>query len=180
MLLVLVFTQQGRVDDARRLIENAWNELDENGDGASEQAVDLVRSYIDLENNPQAPDAAKAYLDHAFSLQPQDDRIWLGRAILAIRTGEYDKAARWLAACLQRRPEDQSVWRSKLRWAMATNRVAEVREALAHLPADESSASEIHRLAAWLAAARHDRDSEKHELESVLEEDPADDRDSTV
>ena len=176
ILLVLIFTQQGRVDDARRWIEGAWKELDDGGEGASEQAVDLVRMYIELETNTPTPDAVKAYLDQAYQRQPEDDRVWLGKAILAIRTGAFDEAARWLAACLHRRPLDQSVWRTKLRWAMATNRVAEMQEALSHLPASESSGAEIHRLAAWLAAAHHDGDSEKHELERMLEEDPADER----
>ena len=50
--------------------------------------------------------------NQAASLAPDDDRVWLGRANLAIRTGAYDEAKRWLDACLKRRPEDVPVWRA--------------------------------------------------------------------
>ena len=90
-----------------------------------------------------------------------DDRVWLGRANLAMRTGDFDEAGQWLDACLKRRPEDRAVWRSRLRWAMATDRVDVVQDALARLPAAESSAAEPDRLAAWLATRRGDGEAER-------------------
>ncbi len=105
---------------------------------------------------------------------PDDDRVWLGKANLAIRAGKYDEAERWLIACIGRRPEDLEVWRARLKWAMATNRVMEVREALKHLPAAESTPAEVPRLAAWLARQSGDLASERHALKRVIAADPTD------
>ena len=107
-------------------------------------------------------------------MAPDDDRVWLGKANLAIRAGSYDEAARWLDACLRRRPEDVPVWRARLDWAVATNRVAEAREAAEHLPAEESTPAQVHRLAAWFAARRGDVESERRALERLIAADPAD------
>jgi enediyne biosynthesis protein E4 len=174
VLLVLVYTQQGRFDDARRRIKDIWRELSETGEGGSEQAINLVRMHIEHDQNAPMTDAVRDHIDQAALRQPQDDRVWLGKANLAIQSGSLDEAARWLAACLRRRPEDITVWRSKLSWAMATNRIADVREALAHLRAQDSSPAEIHRLAAWIAARRGDLLSEKRELEQLIADDPED------
>ena len=46
------------------------------------------------------------------------------------------RLGRWLDACLRRRPDDPAVWRARLDWARAAEDEAEVRRALAHLPAD--------------------------------------------
>jgi enediyne biosynthesis protein E4 len=173
-LLVLVYTQQGRFDDARRWIEDVWKGLNESGEEASEQAINLVRMHIELENNAPMTDAVRSYIDQSSERQPQDDRVWLGKANLALQARSFNEAARWLAACLGRRPDDPSVWRSKLSWAMATNRIADVRQALAHLRAQDSSPAEIHRLAAWIAARRGDLLSEKRELEQSIADDPED------
>ena len=38
--------------------------------------------------------------------------MWLGRASVAITTGDWDEAAHWLERCGPRRPDDQAVWRT--------------------------------------------------------------------
>jgi tetratricopeptide (TPR) repeat protein len=116
----------------------------------------------------------RSSLDQAAQLAPDDDRVWLGKANLAVRVGSYDEAKRWLDACLRRRLEDLAVWRGRLDWAVATNRVAEAREALKHLPAEVSRPAEIARLSAWLAARREDLAGERRALERVIADDPAD------
>jgi tetratricopeptide (TPR) repeat protein len=100
--------------------------------------------------------------------------MWLGRANLAIRAGSYDEAARWIDACLGQRPEDAPVWRARLNWAVATNRVAEAREALKHLPGEASTPAQIHKLAAWFAGQRGDVESQRRALERLIAADPAD------
>ena len=49
-----------------------------------------------------------------------------------------------------------------------------VRQALEHLPAEDSTSAQVHRLKAWLAAKRGDVATERRELERLLAEDPAD------
>ena len=86
MLLVPIYSMLGRIDEAERLLTDRWNCLNETGEGASEQALNLVAPH-------RAPDEAhpgrehSAYLDRAGNVAPDDDRVWLGEANLAIRTG---------------------------------------------------------------------------------------------
>jgi enediyne biosynthesis protein E4 len=169
-----VYWLQGRIEEARRSIEVRWVALNKRGEGASEKASVLVRLHIELRQNPRTVEQVRSTLDQAGLSAPKDDRVWLGKANLAIRAGAYDEAERWLDACLRSRPEDVPVWRARLNWAVATNRVAEVREALTHLPAEESTPADASRLAAWLAARRGDRASERLMLERLIADAPAD------
>ena len=153
ILLGPIYCHQGRLAETLRMIETRWNALNRAGEGASELAINLVRADIDLQQRSVPLEVTRSVLDQAASSAPDDDRIWLGMANLAIRTRSYDEAREWLDRCLKRRPEDVPVWRCRLDWAMATNRVAEARETLRHLPVEESSPAEIPRLVAWFAAA---------------------------
>jgi enediyne biosynthesis protein E4 len=169
-----VWCLQGRLEETLRLIEASWDVLNQAGEGDSEPAINLVRGHIELRRSPIPVEMVRSSLDQAVQLASNDDRIWLGKANLAIRVGSYEEAARWLDACLRRRPEDDPVWRARLNWAVATNRVAEAREALKHLPVEEFTPAEIPRLAAWLAARRGDLAGERRALEQVITVDPAD------
>ena len=151
----------GRIDEAERLIEARWEHLNASGEGALEPAIKLVRLHIELTLKPTPVETIRAFLDQAARLAPEDDRVWLGRANLAIRTGAYDEAGRWLDACQRRRPDDVPVWRARLSWGIATNRIDVVRQALTHLPAAESTPAQVHRLEAWLAANRGDVATER-------------------
>jgi tetratricopeptide (TPR) repeat protein len=172
--LVPLLRVQGRIEGAERLIEDRWEHLDASGEGALDPAIKLLRLHIDLTLKPTPVETIRTSLDKAARLARDDDRVWLGRANLAIRTGAYDEAGRWLDACQRLRPEDVPVWRARLSCGMATNRVDVVHQALAHLPAAESNPAQVHRLKAWLAANRGDVAAERQELERVLSVDPAD------
>jgi tetratricopeptide (TPR) repeat protein len=174
ILLGPIFCQQGRVEEAKPLIEARWEHLDKNGDGASEKAINLVRLYIELQRTLPPVDAVRVFLDKAGLSNPDDDRIWLGRANLAIRIGSYDEAAQLLAACIQRRPDDPAVWQARLSWAIATGKVDEAREALEHLPVRDSAPAQIENLVAWFARRRGDIESERRALERRIAVDPAD------
>ncbi len=174
ILLGPVYCQEGRLAETLRSIEVRWDALDRAGEGASEPAINLVRGYIELRQSPMPVDVIRSALDQAAVSAPDDDRVWLGRANLAIREGEYDEAARWIDAGLRRRPDDVPVWRARLDWAVATNRVAEAREALKHLPVEETTPAEVPRLAAWLAARRGNLAAERRALERLVEVDPSD------
>ena len=173
-LLVPIYSQLGLLDEAKRLIEERWENLRQTGEGASEPAIDLVRMHIDLDFRPNPVADARTYLEQASRMAPDDDRVWLGRANLAIRTGDFAEARRWLDACLKRRPEDASVWASLLRLGLAADQVEVVQEALAHLPAERSAPAQLHRVKAWLSARRGDVDAERRELEALVVADPAD------
>jgi enediyne biosynthesis protein E4 len=173
-MLVPLYSQLGRVQEAERLVETRWEHLNATGEGASERAIFQLRLHILLSTKPNTVANVRAYLDRFFRLAPKDDRIWLGRANLAIRTGEFDEAKRWLDACLSRRPDDVPVWRAMLNWAIAADRFDVARRALARVPAAESTPAQLHRLRAWLFAHRGDLVSQRRELESVVAVDPGD------
>jgi enediyne biosynthesis protein E4 len=169
-----VYGKEGRVDEAQELIEAAWTALDEAGQGASEPAILLVRLHIELPSATGPVEAIRSLLDRSGRLAPEDDRVWLGKAKLAIRTGSYDEAGRLIDACLRLRPDDVSVWRARLDWAIASSRLEEALDAMRHVPADGEPPARARRRAAWLAARRGDREAERGALESVIIDDPAD------
>ena len=79
MLLIPTLVQEGRQDEAERLIEARWRSLDAKGEGASEQAINLARLHMELRWNVPPVDSVRAYLDQVGRLAPDDDRIWLGQ-----------------------------------------------------------------------------------------------------
>jgi tetratricopeptide (TPR) repeat protein len=174
VLLVPIYSEQGRLGEAERLSEAQWEDLNAKGEGASEPAIKLIRLHIELTLKPIPVETIRARLDERAALAPNDDRVWLGQANLALRTGAHDAAGRLLDACLKRRPEDAAVWRARLHWGIATNQVDVVNAALTHLPATESNGAGVHRLAAWLAFKRSDFDTERRALDRLRAADPAD------
>ncbi len=97
-LLVPIYREQGRIDEAGRLIEDRWKYLNSSAEGSLEPAINLVREHLELTMKPMPVEAIRERLEHAAQLAPDDDRVWLGRANLAIRNGEYHEAQRWLDA----------------------------------------------------------------------------------
>src|SRR4029077_16755051 len=110
-------------------------------------------------------------LETAFHAAPKDDRVWLGLANLATRTGRFAEARKWLDACLVRRPADPAVWRVRLDWARAAEDEAEVKRALAHLPADCLTPNQVLSLHAWFARRAGDADLERRCLETLMARD---------
>jgi enediyne biosynthesis protein E4 len=172
-LLVPIYSEQGRIDEAKRLIEDRWEHLNALGQGALEPALKLALQHIELTERPAPVETIRAVLERASKLAPDDDRVRLGRANLAIRTGAYDEAERWLDRCQQLRPDDVPVWRARLAWAMATQQPDVVQQALKHIPAKELSSAHVHRVNAWLAAQRGDIADEHRELELWIAADPS-------
>jgi tetratricopeptide (TPR) repeat protein len=174
VLLVPMFSELGRIDEAERLIKDRWEHLNASAEGALETAIKLVRQHIELSFVAKPVQTIRDLLDRASTLAPDDDRIWLGRANLAIRTGAHDEAERWLDACQLRRPEDVPVWRARLNWAIATNRIDVVKQAMTHIPATQTNSAQFHRWSARLAVHRGDVDTERRELELLVAADPTD------
>jgi hypothetical protein len=113
-------------------------------------------------------------LDEAAKLAPDDDRVWLGRANLAIRNGDMKDAERWLDQCEKKRPDDRAVWRARLEWAMSTHRIEPVERAMTHMPDVALRSSDRHKINAWLASHWGDFATERSELELLIAADPSD------
>ena len=172
--LVPIMIDLGRQDEATKLIEDRWEDLNALGQGALDPAIKLLLRHVELTTGAVAIDAVRTSLDEAAKLAPDDDRVWLGRANLAIRTGDMEDAERWLDQCETKRPDDRAVWRARLKWAMATDRIDAVERAMTHLPDVASLSADRHRINAWLAGHRGDFAKERSELELLIAADPGD------
>ena len=111
-------------------------------------------------------------LDWAGRKAPDDDRVWLGRANLATRSGQLAEADRWLIECLTRKPDDPAVSRARLTWAIAAGRDNEVRTVLLHFSDSAVSPIEVLDLRAWCAGRRKLPEAEQIILEKLLDLNP--------
>ncbi len=161
-----LFYWEGRLDEIRRLRQEAWNT-------SSDQAGDL-RSLWLIDSSVLMMDQVRATVEQAARKAPDDDRVWLARANLALLSGQFPEAARWLDSCRNRRPEDPVVWRAWLRWARAADSIEEARRALAHLPAERFSLAEMLALRAWFANREGHADQERTALEQLIDHAPGD------
>jgi thioredoxin-like negative regulator of GroEL len=155
-LLVPVYSEIGRSDEAERLIEDRWEHLNNAGLATQEQSIKLVRLHIALTWEALSPKNLRLFLDQAGRIAPNDDRVWLGRANLAVQTGALDDARQLLDACQRLRPADVPVAKARLRWALAANRLDDVQQALQRIPAAELTEAQIHHLRAWFYSYRGD------------------------
>jgi enediyne biosynthesis protein E4 len=170
--LARLLWEQGRTYDRRAAIESAWRSASRPGWPRPAQALELLRDHIAVDFESLAVDAFRILLDRAGRQAPDDDRVWLGRANLAIKNGNFADARRWIDECLTRRPDDPPLWQAELDWGLGTEQVAPVCRALAHLPAARFSRSEVGALRAWLASRRHDAVVEETALEQLVEDEP--------
>jgi tetratricopeptide (TPR) repeat protein len=164
-ILVVLLKLEGRFDELRTVVKDGWDSYPDR--------FGLLRELATLESIvPEPIEKIWPALEKAAENSPDDDRIWLGRANLAIRTGEFARARHWLDDCHKRRPRDVPVWKSRLNLALATSDVAGAREALGHLAPDDVPPEEVLALRAWFAARAGDRDRERQALERLLERAP--------
>jgi thioredoxin-like negative regulator of GroEL len=163
--LVALLKLEGRFDELRTVVQGGWDSYPDR--------FGLLRQLANLDSiNPVPIEKIWPALEKAAENAPDDDRIWLGRANLAIRRGEFAEARRWLDDCLRRRPRDTPVWKSRLDLAIATGDAAGAREALRHLPADGVPSERVAALRSWFAARSGDRERERQALEELLERAP--------
>ena len=175
VLLVPIYSQIGRADEAEQLLEGRWEHSEPNG-RRDARAIHQARprAYrIDLEGplgrkspclpRPGRTDGSRRR-PRAGSVVP----IWRSEQV------RLEEAEKWLDACQRRRPDDVPVWHARLSWGLAARRLDVVENALKHLPAADSTPAQVHRLNAWLAEHRGDLGSERRELERLIAVDPAD------
>ena len=157
---------QGRLDEMRRLSQEGW-------DSSPDRPGDLHDLWR-IDDAPPTFESIQAAVDRAGAADPEDDRVWLARANLAIQAGRFDEASRWIEKCRERRPDDPVVWRARLRWARASDRLDEARECLPHLPANRFNEAEALALRAWLDGRLGRPDAERAALEALVDRVPGD------
>ena len=143
------------------LIIEAWR-------GASDHTEVLKRLYL-LEDAPFPADYVTQALKKG---DPDDDRVWLGQANLAIWSGDFQEAGRRLLACAERRPDDQPVWLARLSLAMSSGDAEGALLTLKHVHSNWFSPAEVLRIRAWLAASRGDDKQERQILHALTVEEP--------
>jgi enediyne biosynthesis protein E4 len=156
----------GRLRAIGKRIEGRWA-------SATDQAR-LLRLHWQLETQPFPLLAMRDALDRMAREAPDDDRIWLGRAELALRTGQAKEAGEWLDRCEARRPNDRDVRRARLSWALAAGHPDEVVGAASRLAASAFGPAERADVIARLAAMRGDVAAERAALERLLALRPGD------
>ncbi len=105
---------------------------------------------------------------------PDDDRIWLGKADLATRLGQYDEADTLLTRCETRRPDDPDVRRARLFWALDARRLEAAEAALKQTPAILFTSADLATIAARVAELRGDARARREALERRVELEPGD------
>src|SRR5262249_11269305 len=167
-----LLAKQGRVEEVRALYEQNWRALSRRDGPGSPYAIDLLRSHLSLDLESYSIRKVEASLDEAARPAPDDDRARLGRALLALRSGRFEAAARGIDECLEARPGDPVVWRASLELALATDQVDRADRALAHLTEDQVSREFFLRLRAWFAAHGDEPEAERAALGRLLESRP--------
>src|SRR5262249_36529781 len=114
----------------------------------------------------------KAALEEAGNSAPDDMRVWLGKARLAIHAGRWDEAASWLGRCRDA-GADAPVWRAMVEWAGGSGQVDGGLEAAAHVGLGQLEVEERLELRAWVDRRRGDESVEASALERWLELEPA-------
>jgi tetratricopeptide (TPR) repeat protein len=159
--LVRLYGFEGRHTDIRRGLRHAIR--------FAPDPSSVLKELWALDESPFPVEAWRKALEHA---DPEDDRVWLGRAAVATLTGRYDEAAGWLARCLRQRPNDLAVNLAALALARARDDVAGVRSAAARIPLAALDESRRAELRAWIASRQGDPAREERELRAWLDRDP--------
>jgi thioredoxin-like negative regulator of GroEL len=164
-LLIHLFVQQGRYDEAQALLERQWRDL---AATRPAEALAALRAHatIDLDTTPLS--GLRSVLDRASALAPGDGRVALARANLATREGRLEDAKAALHQARQAGSADGTVDRAWLRWALAAGRADETEAAAAALGPGGLSADERLALDAWRASRRGDRRGERAAWERLL------------
>jgi len=146
----------GRAAGIVRRVERRWR-------SSGDQTARLKTHWL-YDTQPLPLAAVREALGRFAKEAPEDDRVWLGRADLATRTGRLDEADDLLRRCEARRPADVDVLRARLAWALDAGRVEAFRSAASALPAERFTAAEVAGYSARLAALGTDREAERAAL----------------
>ncbi len=155
---------EGRRDEVAGLIERGF--------ASCADPVLELRDHWRAETSPTLIEAVREEVERSARTAPDDDRVWLASASLALQSGRLDKAEEWLRRCTDRRPDDPVVWRARLDRARLAGDLEEAREALRHLPASRFNEPGRLSLRAWLGAKLDAREAERSALERLVAIEP--------
>jgi hypothetical protein len=108
VMLVPVFKEQGRIEEAERLIEERWESLNAVGKGAEEEAIKLVRQHVELTLGSTPVEKGEAerllarYRELHARYQPYRDAVEL--AGIAEQLGRWFEARGFLTISLLEHP----------------------------------------------------------------------------
>jgi hypothetical protein len=162
-LLSHIYQLELRFDDVRPLLQISLAEAD-----------DPINTLKELSNFdlPRLPyDGLEAALEQAGQSAPQDPRVWLGKARLALEAARWDEAESWLRRCRQA-GADAPVWRSWIDWARGTRQPREALEAARYLDQKQLDPAARIALAAWVYQQEGDVKAEASALEHWLQLEP--------
>ncbi len=152
---------EGRIGDVRRSLIDS---LVETADPAA-----VLKDLWLLDTTSVPIDALAIVLEKA---DPNDDRVLLARANLALLDGSLDIATKRIRDLAARTPDDPAVQRARLEIARAGGDRDEAAEAYRRLPTDALNALETAELNAWFASKKGPAD-ERKAWNEVLKLDPA-------
>jgi tetratricopeptide (TPR) repeat protein len=160
-----LYRMQARFADAARLLRE--------GCASARDPVRVLRALWRTDRGTPPYDTIIKALDVGARLNPQEDRVWLGRARVATQTGRLEEADTWLKRCAAVRA-DEPVRRASLEWARAADRPETAGLALRAIGRDRLSPLERLAWRAWLAQRDGDAQGERRALEASLELEPRD------
>jgi tetratricopeptide (TPR) repeat protein len=170
-----VYRLQARYDDVRGLMRMRCK--------VTEHPVAVLKELWRLDRGTVPFESVRAGLDEAASAAQgaEDDRIWLGRARLALLEGRTDEARSWLDRCQasiggSAWGDDRAVWRARLDLAAASREAVEVRRAVGELTHGDLTVAESWSWRAWLLRHKGDTESEEAALNRVLKLEPGNPR----
>jgi len=166
-LLEWLYWMTGRRDENREVLRRR---VERTADPSQ-----TLRTLWSVDHDPYPVDGIRVALAKATQSAPDDDRVWLGLADVATRSGRFDEASEWLTRCERARPDDPVVWRARLRWAKAAGRPDEVRRAATRQPAASVPQTMTLALRAWLEGQSGDSQAERSSLEALIAVEPGDD-----
>jgi tetratricopeptide (TPR) repeat protein len=158
--MVLLLRLEGRLTEARDWLQQGFDQMTD--------PVETLQRLYRLDHDLFPSEGVRQSLDRAGKQSAEDDRVWLGKAHLATKLGEFDEGKVWLDRCQKSRPDDPAVWRMRLTWALAAGRPEDARACLPHLPARLEDQSRPPALRAWFAQQASDRVAERRALEHLL------------
>jgi enediyne biosynthesis protein E4 len=173
-LAVVALGQEGRIDEAPRLLESLWDQRASLPIDDFANRLGMLGELISLDVMPFPLEYYVRRLEEVSgSLGDDDARILkLAQARLAIQNGDFESALSKLASVLTNRNDDRHAWKLSLECAVAAGQPEQARGALEHVPVGVKSEGEIVWLRAWLALQRGDSAAELSLLDNLLQIEP--------
>ncbi|MFO0952719.1 MAG: FG-GAP-like repeat-containing protein [Isosphaeraceae bacterium] len=162
-----------RSAEIRPLVEKLWTLTARAGTGALAKGLtpprELLRLHAMIDLDPSPTTSYRELLLKAEAQAPEDDRVWLGLANVALREGDLAEADRRLQRCEAARRNDPAVLRARLDWARTSGDLERTLAVLQAMPAEGLDPVALFDVQAWLARERGDTAAEREALRSRLE-----------